>query len=112
MFAHDPVPPTHRASQIRISGLRTARGAGATDASLFWSSIDQRNVDKMLRFLLLTSTSFFAACILGQEKIRRERLLRVLMGLSCAILLYYAYYRYVLGVDMSDRELGGRFPAD
>src|SRR5229473_2737309 len=80
--------------------------------SLFWSSIDQRNVDKMLRFLLLTSTSFFAAYILAQEKIRCERLLRVLVGLSCAILLYYAYYRYVLGVDMSDPALGGRVPED
>jgi len=80
--------------------------------SLFWSSIDQRNVDKILRFLLLTSTSFFAAYILGQQKIRRERLLRVLVGLSCAILLYYAYYRYILGVDMSDPALGGRVPED
>lgn len=196
MFAHDPVSLTHRAAQIRISGLPTARGAGAAGAgpsppffprlgdlfsieasfvlflfagryktlpelrgfpidftllffaatlclmvwaivsgrikplplslpvvlmisfsalaavSLFWSSIDQRNVDKMLRFLLLTSTSFFAAYILGQEKIRRERLVRVLVGLSCAILLYYAYYRYVLGVDMSDSALGGRVPED
>jgi O-antigen ligase len=80
--------------------------------SLFWSSLDQRNVDKMLRFLVLTSTSFFAAYILAQEKIRRERMLRMLMGLSCAILLYYAYYRYVLGVDMSDPGMGGRVPAD
>src|SRR6266851_1771985 len=80
--------------------------------SLFWSSIDQRNVDKMLRFLLLTSTSFFAAYILGRQKIRRERLLRMLVGFSCAIILYYAYYRYVLGIDMSDPALGGRVPAD
>jgi O-antigen ligase len=79
--------------------------------SLFWSSIDQRNIDKMLRFLLLTSTSFFAAYILGQQKIRRERLMRMLVGVSCAILLYYACYRYVLGIDMFDPALGGRVPA-
>jgi O-antigen ligase len=49
---------------------------------------------------------------LAQQKIRRERVLRMLVGVSCAILLYYAYYRYVLGVDMSDPALGGRVPAD
>src|SRR5438067_1968756 len=30
-------------------------------ASLFWSSVDQLNVDKLVRFLLFTSTSFFVA---------------------------------------------------
>src|SRR5260221_10944687 len=156
MFAHDRVLPTHGASQLRISGLPTARGAGAAAAgpsphlfprlgdlfsieasfvlflfagryktlpelrgfpidftllffaatlclmvwaivsgrikplplslpvvlmisfsalaavSLFLSSIDQRNVDKILRFLLLTSASFFAAYIFALDRTRRE----------------------------------------
>lgn len=74
--------------------------------SIFWSSIDGRNIDKLLRFLLLTSTSFFAADILGQETERRERLMRLLVWFSVIVLLYYAYYRYVLGIDMASK--GGR----
>ena len=35
--------------------------------SVFWSSLDVRNVDKTLRFLLLTNTGFFAAQILAQD---------------------------------------------
>ncbi len=69
--------------------------------SLFWSSIYHLNVDKVVRFLLLTSPSFFAAHILAQDKNRQERLLRLLVWLSCAILLYYAYYRWILGVDVA-----------
>jgi O-antigen ligase len=79
-------------------------------ASLFWSSIDPQNVDKTLRFLLLTSTSFFVARMLAQERKRRERLLRLLAWLSSAILLYYAYYRYILGIDISSAGPGERTP--
>jgi O-antigen ligase len=66
-------------------------------ASLFWSSLDPRNTDKALRFLLLTSTSFFVAHMLAQDRGRQARLARTIAWLSCAILLYDAYYRYVLG---------------
>ena len=80
-------------------------------ASLFWSSLDPFNKDKLIRFLLFTSTSFFAAYMFGQDKERRERLLRMLALLSCAILLYYVYYRYVLGIDMAGPS-AGKFPED
>lgn len=80
-------------------------------ASLFWSSLDPFNKDKLIRFLLFTSTSFFAAYMFGQDKERRERLLRVLALFSCAILLYYVYYRYVVGVDMISSPTG-RYPED
>lgn len=75
-----------------------------TSVSLFWSSIDERNVDKLLRFLVLTSPSFFAAQLLSQDRQRRERLLRLLVCISCAILLYYAYYRYVVGVELAEGD--------
>ncbi len=74
--------------------------------SLFWSSIDHLNVDKVVRFLLLTSPSFFAAQMLAQDKNRQERLLRLLVWFSCAILLYYAYYRWILGVDVAANVQG------
>lgn len=82
--------------------------------SLFWSSLDSLNIDKTVRFLLLTSTSFFAAYMIGQDQIRRERLLRILAWLSCAILTYYAYYRYVLDIDMQSTgaTTSARVPAD
>jgi O-antigen ligase len=80
--------------------------------SVFWSSLDVRNVDKTLRFLLLTNTGFFAAQILAQDACRRERMLRLLMWFSCAILLYYFYYRYVIGTDVADPNATGRLPAD
>jgi O-antigen ligase len=77
-------------------------------ASLFWSSIDDLNIDKMVRFLFLTSPSFFAAYMFAQDKQRKERLLRLLVWFSCAILLYYGYYRCILGIDVAaDAETDG-----
>jgi O-antigen ligase len=70
-------------------------------ASLFWSSLDPLNIDKALRFLLLTSPSFFIAHMLGQDPARRARLLRVVAWVSAAMVLYYAYYRYVVGIDVA-----------
>jgi O-antigen ligase len=82
-------------------------------ASVLWSSLDPLNTDKALRFLLLTSTSFYAAQMLGQDRERRTRLIRIVIWLSCAILLYYAYYRYVLGIGVEEGELNvGKYPAD
>jgi O-antigen ligase len=69
--------------------------------SLFWSSIDDLNIDKTVRFLLLTSPSFFAAYMFAQNKERKERLLRLLAWFSCGILLYYGYYRCILGIDVA-----------
>src|SRR5690348_11404905 len=69
--------------------------------SLFWSSIDYLNVDKMLRFMLLTSPSFFVALLLSQDRNRRERLLRMLVCFSSALLIYYSYYRWVRGIDIA-----------
>lgn len=69
-------------------------------ASLFWSSLDPLNVDKALRFLVLTSSAFFGGCMIAQDPVRRRRLMRLLVWLSVAILLYYGFYRYVLGIDM------------
>jgi O-antigen ligase len=66
--------------------------------SLFWSSLSPLNIDKVQRFLLFTSPSFFIAHMLAEDAARRARLLRVIAWLSCALLLYDAYRRYVLGI--------------
>jgi len=75
-----------------------------TVASLFWSSIDDANIDKTLRFFLFTSSSFMAAHFIVQDERRRRRLLRLMPWFCCIILLYYAYSRYVLGIDLADKE--------
>lgn len=75
-------------------------------ASLFWSSLDPLNKDKLVRFLVLTSPSFFAAHMFAQDRERRQRLVRMLAWISCAILLYYVYYRYVVGIDMQASNAG------
>jgi O-antigen ligase len=74
--------------------------------SLFWSSIDELNVDKTVRFLLLSIPSFFAAHTLARNKNCQGRLLRLLVGFSSAILLYYAYYRCILGIDVAANKEG------
>src|SRR5258708_3697599 len=89
---------------LRVVSMISFGALGAV--SLFWSSIDHLNVDKVVRFLLLTSPSFFAAQMLAQDKNRQERLLRLLVWFSCAILLYYAYYRWILGVDVAANVQG------
>jgi O-antigen ligase len=83
-------------------------------ASFFWSSLDPVNTDKAQRFLLLVSTSFFIGHMLGQDPARRARLLRVIAWVSGAIVLYYAYYRYVVGIDVAqvDRLDPGSLSSD
>jgi hypothetical protein len=68
--------------------------------SLLWSSLHAFNIDKAFRFAALTSTAFFAAYFIAQDPGRRERLLRVLVWFSLALILYYCYYDYILGIDM------------
>jgi O-antigen ligase len=69
--------------------------------SLFWSSLGPPNFDKLWRFLLLTVTAFVAARVLAEDRLRRERLIRMAIWLSCAILAYYEYYRWVVGIDVA-----------
>src|SRR5581483_6152970 len=68
--------------------------------SLFWSSLTGLNIDKLARFLLFTVPSYFMACMIAQDPVRRDRLVRMTAWVSCAILAYYAYYRYALGIEM------------
>jgi len=80
--------------------------------SIFWSSLDSINLDKLARFLLLTGSGFFLACLLAQDPVRRKRLIGWVAWLSLGIVLYYLYYRYVLGIDTMteywiDRETDG-----
>lgn len=74
-------------------------------ASVFWSSLTEINIEKILRFTFLTSTSFFIASILGQEGERRQRVVRLIALLSFGILLYYLYQRFVVGIS-SDPQSG------
>jgi O-antigen ligase len=73
---------------------------GLAAASLSWSSLEAVNVDKAQRFILLTGTSFFAAHVIAQDRVRRRRLTRMLVWFSSAFLLYYVYLRYGLGINM------------
>src|SRR5262249_43351838 len=96
-----------RMKPIPLSGRVLAMIAFCTLAatSLFWSSIVDLNVDKMQRCVLLTTPSCFMAPMLALNKNRPERLLRLLVGFSLVILLYYAYYRCILGIDVAaDKE--------
>lgn len=83
-------------------------------ASLFWSSLGPLNIDKLQRFTLLTAVSFFIATMLGQNPERRCRVLRLTAWLSTAIVVYYFFYRYVLGTDAVDAAAisSGRVPPD
>ncbi len=78
-------------------------------ASLFWSSLEEANFDKAWRFLFLTATSFLVAHMIAEEPERRQRLVRMLFWFSAALLLYYAYCRYLLGMSM---QAGGDVGAD
>jgi hypothetical protein len=60
--------------------LATALFSGLALESFVWSSVESPNVDKLVRFLLVTGTSFFASCLLAKEGSRRERLLRSSCG--------------------------------
>jgi O-antigen ligase len=68
-------------------------------ASFFWSSMGTPNSDKLMRFLVLTGSAFFFAYMIGQDWVRRERLLRLIAGFSCLLLFYYVYYRWLVGSD-------------
>jgi O-antigen ligase len=82
--------------------------------SLFWSSLDYLNVDKVVRFALLTSSSFFLARLVNEDPVRRARLVRIATWIGVAILLYYSYYRWVRGVDMQSTNdtTGASLPAN
>ncbi|HXT82333.1 MAG TPA: O-antigen ligase family protein [Acetobacteraceae bacterium] len=72
--------------------------------SLFWSSLDPINLDKAARFILLTGSGFFVACLLASDEVRRKRLLGAVAWLSFALVLYYLHYRYILGIDLMSPE--------
>jgi O-antigen ligase len=96
-----PAPPS-------LAHLLMLLFSGFAVASLVWSSFDGLNIDKTQRFLFLTSPSFFMADIIARDPERRRRFVRLLVLSCCAILLYYAYFRYLLGI----RYQGKRIDAD
>jgi O-antigen ligase len=97
-----PPPPTrYDLLMILFSALAVA--------GLAWSSFDSINIDKALRFLFLTSPGFFVADIIARQAERRSRFVRLLILFCCAFLLYYAYSRYLLGIEM---QAGGPTGAD
>jgi O-antigen ligase len=81
--------------------------------SFFWSSLDPLNGDKLQRFLTLTATSFIMAAILGQDPVRRQRMLRLIIWLSIALVIHYYYYRYAVGIDIVGErgDAAGRVPS-
>ncbi len=76
--------------------------------SVFWSSLEPKNVDKAWRFVLIGVSSYFLVVVLAQDLERRRRIVRLMIGFSIALLLYYSTYRWVLGVDPNDMENAGR----
>ncbi len=67
--------------------------------SVFWSSYEFRNIDKISRFIAVGATGYFFASILAQDPERRARLVRLMVALSVALLLYYSCYRWIIGID-------------
>ncbi|HYG86191.1 MAG TPA: O-antigen ligase family protein [Azospirillum sp.] len=76
--------------------------------SIFWSSLEPKNFDKTWRFVLASTSGYFFASILAQERERRERIVRLIIWFSCALLAYYVYFRWVVGIDMMELENTGR----
>src|SRR6266511_2819307 len=65
--------------------------------SITWYSFSDLNIDKLLRYILFTMPAFFIGSTLGRQPERVARFLRLLIGISILLLLYYSYYRFVLG---------------
>ncbi len=76
--------------------------------SVFWSSLEPKNIDKVWRFALVGVSGYFFASVLAQEQERRERLVRLMIGFSAALMAYYAYHRWVVGVSTWELENTGR----
>lgn len=76
--------------------------------SVFWSSLEPKNVDKAWRFVLIGVSSYFLVVVLAQDRERRRRFVRLMIAFSIALLLYYGVYRWVLGVDPNGVENAGR----
>lgn len=76
--------------------------------SVFWSSLEPKNVDKAWRFVLIGVSSYFLVVVLAQDLERRRRIVRLMIAFSIALLLYYSAYRWVLGVDPNGMENAGR----
>lgn len=76
--------------------------------SVFWSSLDPKNIDKAWRFVLASTSAYFIARILVQDPERRDRLVRLLIGFSVALMAYYSFHRWVVGISMWELENTGR----
>lgn len=76
--------------------------------SVYWSSLEPKNIDKAWRFVLVSVSGYFLARILAQEQERRERMVLLMIAFSSALLLYYAYFRWVVGIDIYELENTGR----
>jgi O-antigen ligase len=83
--------------------------SGLALTSLSWSSLDAANLDKVWRFLLLTAPSFLVGQMIAADRERRRRFGLMLIWLTGALLLYYAYCRYGLGLSM---QAGGDMGPD
>ncbi|WP_207485275.1 O-antigen ligase family protein [Arenibaculum pallidiluteum] len=80
--------------------------AGVVCTSVFWSSLEWANTDKIWRFVLLTLPTFYIALMLGRDVVRRRRLLRLIIWFSIALLAYYMVHRWVLGTTGVDAPTG------
>ncbi|MGF7174867.1 O-antigen ligase family protein [Azospirillum doebereinerae] len=76
--------------------------------SVYWSSLEPKNVDKAWRFVMVSVSGYFLASVLAQEQERRERMVLLMIAFSGALLLYYAYFRWVVGIDIYELENTGR----
>ncbi len=81
---------------------------GFAVVSVYWSSLDPRNIDKAWRFILVGASSYFFVVVLAQDRQRRARLVRLVVGFSAALMIYYAYYRWVVGIDQMELYNTGR----
>lgn len=76
--------------------------------SVFWSSMDPKNIDKVWRFVLVSVSGYFFASVLAQDAERRARLVRLMLAFSVLLMAYYTVFRWVVGISQWELETTGR----
>lgn len=108
LIAHKCIKGQLKPMPLDAPGLLMLAFCAYGVASVYWSSLEPKNIDKAWRFVLVSVSGYFLASVLAQEQERRERMVLLMIGFSCTLLLYYAYFRWIVGIDIYELENTGR----